>query len=100
MTLRCPTCRRQASHDVTTCVRCGTELAVLFALERRYQCSVAAGQEALQASEAADAQRHFSVAREIHADATAPRIGLALAALLQGDYATALHHHRALPPAP
>ena len=88
--MRCPTCGRGARGDSQTCPRCGTDLAVLLALEQEFQAALRRGRSLLRSGKPNAAEALFRRATRIHSgDADAAR-GLIMAKLCRRDFRGAL----------
>ena len=87
--LRCPTCRAVLQDWTETCRRCKCDLSLLQAFTTAYDQSHSACQAAILAGAGPEAIRHAQRCRQLRPDAKSDRL-LALAALVLGDYPTAL----------
>lgn len=88
--MKCPTCRRGARGDSQTCPRCGTDLAVLLALEQEFQAALCRGRSLLRSGKPDAAEPLFRRAVRIHAGDAGAASGLITARLCRRDFRGAL----------
>ena len=87
-TVRCPTCRAQQVWS-DTCRRCKCDLRLLYAAEQSYRNSRTRCLNALHAGRADAAAVEAQACLRIRPDEEARKL-LAVSALLQGDWPTAI----------
>lgn len=97
--MTCPTCARRADNRATECARCGTDFALLADLDRHHDSLVERGRAALDRRNPGAARAAFRQALDLRAESAPALKGLALAALIERDFPTALAHYAALQPA-
>jgi hypothetical protein len=90
--MRCPVCKAENAEGAQ-CRRCKADLQPLFALENRRRHEIAAARRCLAEHRWPDALRHAATADRLQSD-TASRRLLAVASLLNHDYATAWELYR------
>ena len=93
MEMRCPVCKATAVRT-PQCRRCKADLTLLFTLEEQRHLALAAAQQALLAGNGALANTEAARAEALRHGPDSTRL-LALAALLQGDFARAFDLYRA-----
>ena len=86
--MHCPTCRA-AQEWSDTCRRCKSDLRLLRAFAEGYERSRRAFLEAVRSGNPQAAARHARLCHALKPDADSRRL-LALAALLQGDWPSAV----------
>jgi hypothetical protein len=90
--MRCPVCKADNAEG-PQCRRCKADLRALFALEDCRCRALSTARRCLSTGHWADALRHAAIADQLESDADSRRV-LAVASLLNHDYATALDLYR------
>ncbi|HJZ92201.1 MAG TPA: hypothetical protein VKE40_15100 [Gemmataceae bacterium] len=88
MTIRCPVCRADNSI-APACRRCKADLSLLWALEARRECHVAAAKSAVEAGRFEQALDELRETEELRAGPDVERLR-ACVAVLRGDFDAAV----------
>ena len=94
MILKCPTCRRRYTLESRICGRCNTDLTGLVSLALKQQQLIERGFQLIKLDPAL-ARESFLAADKIMSENSEVQRGLALAALIQGDFQDVLNYYNA-----
>lgn len=93
--MKCPTCRRPADTQASTCTRCGTNLELLNDLAAEHDRLIRRGNSLLKHQRPQAAREQFLRAQAIRRTSPEAEKGLALATLISNDFSAAIAHHTA-----
>ncbi len=94
--MKCPTCRRSYEQPPAECSRCGTDLTLLLRSAAEHDRLVHRGKAAIRERNSKHARDCFRQALRIRAESPEARKGLAVTALVEKQFATALRHYQSI----